>query len=269
MSVKIMAEVWEYSQHSGSALLCLLAIADHANDDGVAYPGASRLAKRARVKKRHVFKLLDRLIDSGELIAFNRAADEGGFTSNAYTVISGCSEEEIKRRVGKMRRDIRGIINWGTVPPTVPQNTTPTVPQNTTLVSQGTHETSIETSIEPTTSGDEDKKIQRPRNLLFDKIALRSFGVSDTTKLPKSSAGWISGIVADIKKLDEGVTPEKLDEFYSWDKAEYPDCTTVKERGKFSLHYAAFLANPEKHRKPASQRQLVDQDNPRAPRHYE
>lgn len=111
--------------------------------------------------------------------------------------------------------------------------------------------------------------IPRPRNLLFDKIALRSFGVSDTAKLPKSSAGWISGIVADIKKLDEGVTPEKLDEFYSWDKAEYPDCTTVKERGKFSLHYAAFLANPEKHRKPASQRQPVDQDNPRAPRHYE
>jgi len=37
MSVRTMARVWEQSQHAGTNLLMLLAIADFADDDGQAY----------------------------------------------------------------------------------------------------------------------------------------------------------------------------------------------------------------------------------------
>ena len=43
-----MAAVWERSKHQGGALLVLLGIADHANDQGVAYPSIERLARKIR-----------------------------------------------------------------------------------------------------------------------------------------------------------------------------------------------------------------------------
>lgn len=253
MSIKIMAEVWEYSQHSGSALLCLLAIADHANDDGVAYPGSARLASRVRVNRRHVFKLLDRLMESGELIAFNRAADEGGFTSNAYAVVSGCSENEIRRRTSKMKQDVRGIITWGG---SVLENTTPTVPEDTTLVSQGTHEPPVEPPVEPTTSegSGEVPKSPRPRDPLFDVIAEYSFGVKDTTLL-NGSGGRVGKVLKEVRKVDPGVNSGRLLAFYEWYRAEYPEVSYPQDAAKFAVHYAAFLSNPLKHaRKAASVR---------------
>jgi hypothetical protein len=46
MSIHIMTQVWERSQHKGRALLLILAIADNANDQGLAYPSAKTLAKK-------------------------------------------------------------------------------------------------------------------------------------------------------------------------------------------------------------------------------
>lgn len=68
MSVKIMARVWEESQHKGSTLLLLLAIADHANDDGICWPSVETLAAKARVKPRQAQNLLTQLETSGELV---------------------------------------------------------------------------------------------------------------------------------------------------------------------------------------------------------
>ena len=38
MSVRVSSRVWESSAQSGGGLLMLLAIADFADDDGVAFP---------------------------------------------------------------------------------------------------------------------------------------------------------------------------------------------------------------------------------------
>ncbi len=68
MSIRIMSLVWERSQHKGSELLLLLAIADNANDQGVAYPSIRTLAKKTRLRERTVQYLLrDKLEPSGEL----------------------------------------------------------------------------------------------------------------------------------------------------------------------------------------------------------
>jgi hypothetical protein len=68
MSIAIMTQVWQHSQHKGSELLLLLAIADNANDQGLAYPSIRTLAKKTRLKERTVQYLLrNKLEPSGEL----------------------------------------------------------------------------------------------------------------------------------------------------------------------------------------------------------
>jgi hypothetical protein len=67
MSIKIMSHVWEHSQHKGGDLLLLLAIADHADDQGIAFPSVARLAKKTRMTERNIQLLLKRLLSSREL----------------------------------------------------------------------------------------------------------------------------------------------------------------------------------------------------------
>lgn len=59
-----MTLVWEKSQHKGSELLLLLAIADNANDQGLAYPSIKTLARKTRLEPRHVKRLL-RVLEQG------------------------------------------------------------------------------------------------------------------------------------------------------------------------------------------------------------
>lgn len=67
MSVQTMAAVWKASQHSGSALLMMLAIADFSDDKGQAFPAVSTLAEKTRMKPRNANYLLADLQASGEL----------------------------------------------------------------------------------------------------------------------------------------------------------------------------------------------------------
>jgi hypothetical protein len=62
-----MAAVWKGSQHSGSALLMMLAIADFADDKGQAFPAVSTLAEKTRMRPRNANYLLADLQVSGEL----------------------------------------------------------------------------------------------------------------------------------------------------------------------------------------------------------
>jgi hypothetical protein len=67
MSMRMMTQVWERSQHKGRELLLMLAIADNANDQGTAYPSLHTLAKKTRITRRNVIFLVKKLIRSGEL----------------------------------------------------------------------------------------------------------------------------------------------------------------------------------------------------------
>lgn len=66
MSIKVMTAVWEHSQHKGASLLLLLAIADHAHDDGGgAFPAVGKLAQKIRMSARQVQRILHLLEASG------------------------------------------------------------------------------------------------------------------------------------------------------------------------------------------------------------
>lgn len=84
MSIKVSTHVWENSTQRGTALLLMLAIADHAHDDGGgAYPSIATLSRKARTTPRHVKRLLPQLVSAGELEIRYKAGPHG---TNLYQV---------------------------------------------------------------------------------------------------------------------------------------------------------------------------------------
>lgn len=84
MSIYLTTEVWQNSSRKGSELLLLLAIADHANEQGVCWPSVDHLARKCRLSPRQVRRLIEKLVDSGEI-----AVEQGGgrrFT-NIYHIL--------------------------------------------------------------------------------------------------------------------------------------------------------------------------------------
>jgi hypothetical protein len=67
MSIRVMTRVWEHSTSSGGPLLVLLAIADFADDRGVAYPSMETLGAKARLDPRNAQRAVRRLERAGEL----------------------------------------------------------------------------------------------------------------------------------------------------------------------------------------------------------
>lgn len=78
-----MSRVWEHSRAQGSSLLLLLAIADHADDAGSAYPGVTKLAAKSRMSERNTQYGLKRLQASGELEIKRGAGPRG---TNVYRI---------------------------------------------------------------------------------------------------------------------------------------------------------------------------------------
>ena len=66
MSVKLMSIAWDMDLPMTSKML-LLALCDHANDDGVCYPSQSKLAKKCSMGERSVIKHIKWLVDVGIL----------------------------------------------------------------------------------------------------------------------------------------------------------------------------------------------------------
>jgi hypothetical protein len=88
MSIAMMARVWSHSTVTDSSeLLVLLAIADWADDSGVAYPKVKNLAAKSRLSERQVQRCLVSIMDRGELKVERNA---GPSMVNLYRVtISG------------------------------------------------------------------------------------------------------------------------------------------------------------------------------------
>ncbi len=95
MSIKVISRVWEQSQHGGSALLLLLALADWADDWGYCYPSHAAMARKIRSGERNVYYLLRKLEDSREIRVLNRGRGGKVSETSIYQVITGLRLEEI------------------------------------------------------------------------------------------------------------------------------------------------------------------------------
>lgn len=78
-----MSAVWKHSKAKGGDLLVLLAIADFADDDGVAYPAVGTLGKKSRMSGRNVQFALKRLQKRDEL---SLSYGQGPRGTNLYRV---------------------------------------------------------------------------------------------------------------------------------------------------------------------------------------
>ncbi len=68
MSLRMMSDVWERSQETGTRLLVLLAIAEQADDEGAkACATVGSLARKSRLSKQDVRQAIETLASSGEL----------------------------------------------------------------------------------------------------------------------------------------------------------------------------------------------------------
>lgn len=82
MSLDAITHVWKHSTQKGSALLMMLALADYADENGECWPSLTTLARKARMGKRNVQKILDRLEAAGDITTL---PGEGGNTRTGKT----------------------------------------------------------------------------------------------------------------------------------------------------------------------------------------
>ena len=83
VSILIMSEVWKHAPADKGDLLILLALADHADDDGRCFPSISRLAEKGRMSERNVKRCLRALEECGVVKTETGAGPKG---CNVYIV---------------------------------------------------------------------------------------------------------------------------------------------------------------------------------------
>lgn len=95
MSIHVMSEVWAKSKLGSSELLCLLAIADFANDAGVAFPSIPTLAAKIRMSERATHYIINKLVQSGELTVERNAGPRGCNLFRVQT-LQGCKDFRVQ-----------------------------------------------------------------------------------------------------------------------------------------------------------------------------
>ncbi len=110
MSIMVMSHVWRSSRHKGSDLLLLLAIADFANDEGVAYPSVKTLAAKTRLQIRNVQYRLRVLQKSQELTILLNVGPHG---THIYKVHIGVQSLQGEKTIETTRCKDGGAIFAG------------------------------------------------------------------------------------------------------------------------------------------------------------
>ena len=86
MSIKVMTWAWEQELPPLTKLV-LMAIADHCDDEGYAWPGIKGIAKKCGVAHSTVQRHVQSLEEQGILNVKPRQRPDGSSSSNGYTVI--------------------------------------------------------------------------------------------------------------------------------------------------------------------------------------
>ena len=83
MSISIMTAVWKL-QIKTTEKLCLLALADMANDDGVCWPGRAKLADKVGITERSLKRVRASLEEQGFVDVLARSGEDGRQKSNVF-----------------------------------------------------------------------------------------------------------------------------------------------------------------------------------------
>ena len=137
-----MSKAWELDLSQGEKLV-LLALCDHANDDGVCYPSQAFLASKCSMSYRSVINQIKRLESCG-ILTSERRQKAGSRQSNSYTINLNNYKSQCENSAHAE---------------SAPANFAPTNVQNTTeLCANSAHsfkeEPSINHQLEPSDIGD-------------------------------------------------------------------------------------------------------------------
>ena len=149
------AQGWAWQQPvGGSDKLVLVALADHADDDGICWPGQKGVATKCGLSKRTVTAAIARLTEARILAVEERLRPDGSRTSNRYHLL------------------LTGGGGEDTSPPGEPNNTGGV--KETTLGGEAIGGTG--TQIEPSVETKEEPSIntQQPPPFIRDKFDLES-----------------------------------------------------------------------------------------------
>lgn len=83
MSISVLTAIWARPPCAGGDLLCLLAIADNANDEGYAWPSMDTIARKANLSERGARKCVRNLQEMG-LVSVESGG--GRRKTNAYQI---------------------------------------------------------------------------------------------------------------------------------------------------------------------------------------
>jgi len=179
MSVTAMAWVWRQNLTPASKIV-LLAIADHADDDGAnAYPSKSTLALKTGYSERQVIRIVNELTDGGWLVEERRnvAGIPADRMPKVYRIVMVRGDNLSPRlpldgvTSGALRGDIRDV-----------DGVTPMSPKP-----------SIEPSLEPTPSAA--KRIDPLWDAVIDVCGLAG------SALTKSERGRVASAVAELRAV--------------------------------------------------------------------
>ncbi len=108
-----------------STKFVLIVLADHANDDGVCWPGQKGIAAKVGTTDRQVRRHIAKLIESGLVKAEKLYRPDGGFSVNEYTL--QLPQMSLPEDMGVLRGedvDVLSTINHKKEPPTIHRHPT-------------------------------------------------------------------------------------------------------------------------------------------------
>ena len=86
MSLRALTWAWEQELTNSSEKLVLLAIADHANDDGMCWPSMSHVAERCLLSTRQIQRITEQLVEYGLVSRERRKRPDGTLGTYTYTL---------------------------------------------------------------------------------------------------------------------------------------------------------------------------------------
>jgi hypothetical protein len=109
MSVRVMTWVWQNGPTDPTERLILLALADHANDQGECYPSMAGIAAKASVTERGARGIMRRL-EAGGWVSTKVGGGRGG-KSNYRVLMVENPEPAFPVSHAKTRNDKPGMTN--------------------------------------------------------------------------------------------------------------------------------------------------------------
>lgn len=145
-----MAKVWESSKQSGSKLLLMLALADHANESGICWPGIESLAEKVRLSERHTKRLIQELIDEGE-IEVEHGCGRGN--TSMYRLLLPASKDDAAVTVSEEKPEEKRVTPASEKVTSPHKRVTPASEKGDIAVSPEPSRTVKESSTEPSEEG--------------------------------------------------------------------------------------------------------------------